>query len=221
MSKQTHRRVRNILTLWEEFDLQNPEGTPTDFGNWLLAKDNNQDTVNEYFEQFPAKMPSNRFDAMYADFDTNYPVQVRISIAITRIWRVVKNQIKHVLTPIGMPNVDDFYYLASLYSMNHPTKSELISWHMHEITTGTEVIKRLLNNGWIEEFPHPNDKRAKLLRLTSSGISQIELGFESAIGVSMNAYSILDKDALKKLRDLLVIIELENTKHLFTPQIES
>lgn len=220
MNPQTHRRIRSILTLWEEFDLVNPYGSPTDFAKWILAQEKTKDAVNEEFKINPESETASKIERMYEFVDGHYPIQVRISIAITKIWRVLRNQLKQTLSPIGMPNVDDFHYLASMYKMESPTKSELILSHMHEITTGTEIIKRLINQGWMEEHPHPSDKRSKVLKLTKAGIAQIELGFSYSVGVSMKAYSVLDTESLQKLKELLVAVELANTKHLFVQQNE-
>jgi len=54
-------------------------------------------------------------------------------------------------------------------------KMELINMHLLEPPSGIEVIKRLLKKGLIEEFGDPDDKRAKRIRITPKGKSEVDL----------------------------------------------
>ena len=46
---------------------------------------------------------------------------------------------------------------------------ELIRANYSEVPSGIEVIKRLLNKGFIEEFADPDDKRSRRVRITPKG----------------------------------------------------
>ena len=135
---------------------------------------------------------------------------------MTKFWRVLRNRMKVALTPLGLGNVDDFSYLASMFQLKNPTKTELILAHLQEITTGTEIIKRLVNNGWLKETPHPTDKRSKVITLTDEGKNHIEKAFEVAMPISIDAYKMLNKEQLNMLYELLKTIEQENTEPYYT-----
>jgi DNA-binding MarR family transcriptional regulator len=53
------------------------------------------------------------------------------------------------------------------------TKTELINKQIMEKTSGTEVIKRLLNNGMISEFSDENDRRSVRVKITPKGYQSI------------------------------------------------
>jgi DNA-binding MarR family transcriptional regulator len=59
---------------------------------------------------------------------------------------------------------------ATLMFHEHMTKSELIHYNLLDsVTSGADIIKRLINNGLIQEEENPNDKRSKSVRITPKG----------------------------------------------------
>ena len=73
-------------------------------------------------------------------------------------------------------------------------KMEIIELHNLEAPTGIEIIKRLLKNGLIAEFPDGEDKRAKRVKITKAGIEEVKklkpeldaLFTEVTDGISLN-----------------------------------
>ena len=63
----------------------------------------------------------------------------------------------------------DYQFLFVLKEHGRMTKSELIYAHMMEISSGIEVVKRLLKQNWIYEEPNPDDRRSKLIMVTPEG----------------------------------------------------
>jgi DNA-binding MarR family transcriptional regulator len=51
---------------------------------------------------------------------------------------------------------------------------ELVELHNLEAPTGIEIIKRLLKHKFIEEFPDPDDKRAKRIMITKNGKKELQ-----------------------------------------------
>lgn len=88
---------------------------------------------------------------------------------VSLLYRYAKHYIKKVLENSPLTSVDDFSYLAPLCFQSHLTKSELIAINIHEKTTGTEIIKRLIQRELIEEMPNPADGRSKILQITEKG----------------------------------------------------
>jgi len=66
-------------------------------------------------------------------------------------------------------SMTDWAFLATLQQTGAMKKSALIQHNILEKSSGTEVLKRLLKQGFIEEQPDPDDRRAKQVRLTESG----------------------------------------------------
>ena len=216
MSKQTHSRIRSILEKWEAFDLAHPNGNEHDFAQWLLHNENSYSTDNEFEKQEIGSETAAMIKKTYKQVEDNFPIEVSLNIAMTKFWRVLRNRLKVGLTPLGLSNVDDFGYLASMFEMKNPTKTELIVAHLQEITTGTEIIKRLVNNGWLKENPHPTDKRSKVMEITEEGRIHIQKAFQVAMPISIEAYKALDKEQIQHLYRLIKTIEQENTEPYYT-----
>jgi len=70
-------------------------------------------------------------------------------------------------------SMTDWAFLATLQQVGAMKKSALIQHNILEKSSGTEVLKRLLKQGFIEEQPDPGDRRAKQVRLTEAGKSAV------------------------------------------------
>jgi MarR family transcriptional regulator, lower aerobic nicotinate degradation pathway regulator len=88
---------------------------------------------------------------------------------ITYLYRYTRTYAKKSLENTPLVTADDFTYLAGLFGRGSLTKTELIEMHVHEKTTGIEIIKRLLKNGLVEQRNDETDKRSKRLDLTPAG----------------------------------------------------
>jgi DNA-binding MarR family transcriptional regulator len=70
-------------------------------------------------------------------------------------------------------SMTDWAFLATLQQVGAMKKSALIQHNILEKSSGTEVLKRLLKQGFIEEQPDPDDRRAKQVRLTEAGVAAV------------------------------------------------
>lgn len=69
---------------------------------------------------------------------------------------------------------DDFIFLNSvrhLCEQNHaePRKTDVINYNLTELSSGIDIMNRLRNGGLIDERPDPQDKRAKLVKISEHG----------------------------------------------------
>jgi DNA-binding MarR family transcriptional regulator len=76
---------------------------------------------------------------------------------------------RRVFRHLDLYSMTDWAFLATLEREAPLTKTALIQKNILEKSTGTEVLKRLKKQGYIEELPNPEDRRAKLVRLSSRG----------------------------------------------------
>jgi DNA-binding MarR family transcriptional regulator len=100
-------------------------------------------------------------------------LQNEIGIFITLMFRYAKMYIKKALTESVLQTVDEFSFLINLMSYESLTKTELINKQVLEKTSGTEVIKRLLNLNLIREFADTKDKRSVRVAITDVGRQEI------------------------------------------------
>ncbi|OAQ42324.1 hypothetical protein A5893_04230 [Pedobacter psychrophilus] len=70
-------------------------------------------------------------------------------------------------------SIDDLSVIASLLPNKQLTKAAVIRKSLNEKSSGNEVLKRLLGQNLIKESNNPNDKRSKLLELTTAGFMEL------------------------------------------------
>jgi len=96
-----------------------------------------------------------------------------ISILIVLMNRYAKGYIKKALRESKLQTPDEFSFLITLMTYKSLKKSELITKQVMEKTSGTEVIRRLVNKGLIIESADENDKRSVRIAITERGKDEI------------------------------------------------
>lgn len=210
-SRKTHRRIRALLAVWEEFDQIYQDGNLNEFGEWLI-----QGKIKPHptpIETPTMKDPDANFSDKMGDYiNSNLNVYIQSAIGITQLARQLRQRTKQVLAPLGFGSADEFHYMASLYHFKQATKTELIQAHNHEITTGTEIIRRLVKLGWLSEKPHHTDGRAKIVEITPDGISVLEAAFVQTSQNSIQLLSAISEEEVASLAQLLAKVEHGNKK---------
>jgi DNA-binding MarR family transcriptional regulator len=118
----------------------------------------------------PTNAPTNAPASALADgYMSAYNVETRIGVLIGRMWRFAKFYIKKALEHEQVSSLEEFTFLSAIRRTGTPTKTEVCVENLTELTTGTEILRRMIKAGFVEEFPDANDRRVKRLRLTPAG----------------------------------------------------
>ncbi len=117
--------------------------------------------------------------------------------------RYVENYCRKAMPKTQVPSIDEFTYLILLLQYESLTKTELIHHNGHPITTGTEIIKRLLKKGFIRQFDNTEDKRSVRVQLTETGKVAIFSTATATKGISSLATGILSDQELISLVNTL------------------
>jgi MarR family transcriptional regulator, lower aerobic nicotinate degradation pathway regulator len=120
---------------------------------------------------------------------------------------------KKALSNLNLNNVEDWVYLIVLNEMGTPKKSELIYQMLSEFPSGIDVIKRLINNGFAEEFPDENDKRSKRVKITQSGLEVVQKGYPEMQKVGEMAFGTLSEVEKQILVNILRKLEIFHDGH--------
>ncbi|MBQ0733979.1 MarR family winged helix-turn-helix transcriptional regulator [Aquimarina celericrescens] len=152
---------------------------------------------------------------------TGHSLEAEIAAYIGRMSRYSNTYIKSALVDLPFATDMDFAFTAILHRAGPIGKTDLIRKMAYDKSSGMEVIKRLLKNGIIEQFPNPNDKRSKLLRLTKSGEENVIKAYSEAHKAAKTVSGCLDTGEkiallriLKKLDEFHLPIYLEEEKDL-------
>ncbi len=96
-----------------------------------------------------------------------------ISILIVLLNRYARGYLRQAMQGSLLHNPDEFAFLITLMTFKSLRKSELIKRQVMEKTTGTEIIRRLIDKGMIKERADRNDGRGKLISITNHGRDEI------------------------------------------------
>lgn len=162
---KSYKLLHQLLTLVEEFEAErgnSSNGTVEEFTGFLLNRtpQSNPEIVSADV-RFGDKEP----EAQRRAFVTENAIG-RLFVYMSRYAR---SYLKKALegTPLASP--DDFTCLAILNTHEELTKNELIERNMQEKTSGTEVIRRLIAAGLVQQKDGTEDKRTKKVSITQKG----------------------------------------------------
>lgn len=199
--------LKELIILTEQYEADiDGKVTPTakDFAVWLFNK-----TKSHRSEDIRMG------DAPYKEVENGNKIETEISILIVNMYRYARVYSKKALENTPLQTVDEFGYLATLLTYNCLKKTELIAKNIHEKPTGMEIIKRLLQNGLIDQFDDEQDKRSKLVRLNDKGKYLLYSIFDKMGKVSDIVTGDLERD--EKIQLLYFLKKLDRFHHhIFT-----
>lgn len=164
MSEQI-KLIKSLLDYVEEYNNERANSDLKEFSSFLSEK--------IFLEN---SSPQNEFDAKNYKNYTRYP-EVEFSTLLTGLYRFAKHYIKKALNNLEIKTIDEFGFLASLMKNKSMLKKELFDEHHIETSSGSEILKRMLKLGLIEEVKDEKDKRAKRVSLTPLGIQTTSKAF--------------------------------------------
>jgi DNA-binding MarR family transcriptional regulator len=130
------------------------------------------------------------------------------------------------LVNLQLPAPESFYYLNGLAHLGEVRKSDLINYLFAETTTGMEAINKLVRVKMISERTSPDDKRAKLIKLTTNGKQALDNSYGLAgkaaemilVSVSTGAiaqcYELL-KDSEQKQSKLVIDVKNKDFDEMY------
>ncbi len=203
--------LKELIIFTEQYEADiDGKVTPTakDFAVWLFNK-----TKSHRSEDIRMG------DAPYEEVENGNKIETEISILIVNMYRYARVYSKKALENTPLQTVDEFGYLATLLTYNCLKKTELIAKNIHEKPTGMEIIKRLLQNGLIDQFDDEQDKRSKLVRLNDKGKYLLYSIFDKMGKVSDIVTGDLERD--EKIQLLYFLKKLDRFHHhIFTNEKE-
>ncbi len=174
-----------LLKAWYEFLQFHPEADLAAFGKYLQHLSpglNNEDlpaaskpdsnTHSEMLSLIAAANPE-----LASRFEKKVPIENEIGMLIGRMGRFARLYAKKAFADAGNIGLDEFGFLAGTLHMGNPRKSDIIWSNLHEPAAGGEILKRLIQQGWISESPDTDDRRARRVQITPEGIKLLNKVF--------------------------------------------
>ena len=185
---------------FESSDACKPNSTVDDFRVWMNDK--------KYADESPTKLFKN--ENHHVSFTEN-----EICKQILLLSRYSKLLIRKGLGEFPELANEEFTYLYRLKDEPFLNKIQLIEKNGHEKQTGTQIIKRLLEAGFLEEKNDEDDKRSKRLNLTKKGEEMFHASVSNVDQISKLLSVKLNDDEKKEfLKTLKKLNEFHS--HIYT-----
>ena len=113
-----------------------------------------------------------------------------IGMFLIALSNLTRNRVNKLINNSPFSTIMDYQFLLVLEQHGKMKKSELISINYMEMSSGIEVIKRLLKQKWIYEEENPDDKRSKLVAISSIG-GDILIEYQGKVNHLYNSFSSL------------------------------
>ncbi|TAF73376.1 MAG: MarR family transcriptional regulator [Bacteroidetes bacterium] len=195
-----------LIAKWEDFLIETNHNSLEHFAVWLLKDRNAERQVQEINVNIDnyIKKNSDENNLGYKSGEASY--------LLTRLYKFMKFYTKPVFKEVGITNSDEFALLAHLDIKQTCTKKDIIIDNIIEVTTGIDMINRLVKQGFIEEKVNLADKREKIISITTSGRSLLFNVYQkfSTIQDVLVDLSIQERDVLLQLIKSLETFHTEN-----------
>lgn len=146
--------IKELISEVELFSEVSNSNSVEDFRIWLNEKAYERENPKYVFEQ--------------NNIEVN-DLENEICKQILLLSRFAKQMIRKGLNAFPQLANEEFTYLYRLMDYDSLTKMQLIEKNGHEKQTGSAIIKRLENHGFITEFDDENDKRSKRVKVSELG----------------------------------------------------
>ncbi len=164
---ESYRLLKDLLPYLEAFEKQGQGNDLMDFSTFLRQELLSPPLSPDEFPDF--SISKNHRPEQFSE--------VEFSTLLVDLYRFGKHYVKKALLLTEINTLEEFGFLASLIKTPGLLKTEIIHLHLMEISSGTEVLKRLIRSGFIHEKQDERDKRAKRLFLTEKGRETIVAAF--------------------------------------------
>lgn len=158
--------TQKVLAQLAVFNALEGDKTLIDFGVWL----NEQNSLLNPSKALTESEANQKIALHENDVDEDKRASIESSIIrhIYTISRFSKTETHKQLQGQPIATIEEFGLLATLLGKQGLTKSELIRLNMLEISTGTDIIGKLIKHHLIHETLDETDKRVKRLWLSPS-----------------------------------------------------
>ena len=141
-----------LIEKWEAYTRDQADQDIYSFASWLLAS------------RQQATLPSNR--------------SAVIGVLLTKLQKYLGLIVKPEIRKLGLTKEHEYSFLYQISNMQKPNKNQLAKENLLELSTGRDIVNRLIKKGLITEKPDPSDGRAVLISITDKGSRLLKKSFK-------------------------------------------
>lgn len=155
--------IIKVLQQWADYRKHHVDSKFEDFCRFYLARQKKEKPV-----QSSAGKPR--------PADTDGMFMMSVSRSTLAFWVYMRIALKDT----DLPSIEDIMFCSALFNLGESRKTDVINYAMMEISTGTDILNRLIKKGFVHQRIDPADKRSRLLTLTTSGSEALKKCFKKA-----------------------------------------
>lgn len=157
--------LKQIIDLLEEYEALERDFDLSVFARWLIMTLEKEPELNLKSPRDRNIVSSLENPSVLQSMDE----KAKFLELVSRIARYHELYSRKALKDLVINTRLEFLVLNYIDRLGKAKKTELTHAFNLEYTTGMDTIRRLINNGLLNEIPDESDKRAKLLELTDKG----------------------------------------------------
>ena len=192
-----------LVAEWETFIAEQPYGNLHQFAVWLLQHLNPVNAVAPAHASEPTLKSGQALSDEHAESE-----EYLAAFYVGRLGRYVKAYVKPLLHESGLNNPDEFSFLSLIDQMDRPTKREVCIANVTELSTGQDIIRRLIKAELVQEQADERDARAKRLLATERGKRLLQAVYLKLAGLQQKV--LADVSSADKKEFLRVLKYLNN-----------
>ncbi|RPD42286.1 MarR family winged helix-turn-helix transcriptional regulator [Chitinophaga barathri] len=128
---------------------------------------------------------------------------------IGRIQKLNFSYANMALKGTDLNQIEEFGILLTIKQEKNPRKTEVIYANLFELSSGTDMLGRMIKRGLIKEYDDQEDKRSKRLELTTKGEKSIVTSFPRVKKMAEMMLNDLNEDDKQLCIQLLKKIEIK------------
>lgn len=183
-----------LVNEWARFEAKYREGTIEEFCRFYLIS---QREKKELGENFKGVIPP--------------VVDAYLAKLMGTILRLMTVYIEAAMKEIPeIRNAEDFYVLNTVANLGEARKTDIIHSHFLELSSGIDLMNRLIKGKLIRERVDPSDKRARLMSATEKGERLLKKCYEKFSLMSEITFWNMSTDDKKLCIQLLRGVEIKH-----------
>lgn len=189
--------IVELITEWDAFVNKHEGATVEDFCLYYSRKVSQQKASDELFRGISPP-----------DLDTVFSKLInRLSAMHTAYTKMAVKELEGI-------GAEWFWFLNAIYHRGEASKVEIINYNFIEQSTGIDILNRIKKAGFITERNNPEDKRAKLVKLTPAGEAILLKLYELVYKPTFFMFSDIPDDDKNLIVKLLSATEIKHGKIL-------
>ncbi len=188
------KEITKLVNEWDAFENEHPDSSIEDFCQYYIVRKKQQEINSQVVSE--GLIPQ---------------IEAALGRLFGRLNAINAWYFKHSTKRDKDIDLASFGLLNSVFLKKETQKSEAINSIFMEFSTGNDILARLKKKGLIEERNDPNDKRAKLVKLSAKGQKAVLSYRRELARIAQFMYGEMNIEEKKVIFSLLSNIDMKHS----------